>query len=64
MKKLVLTGAIALAPLSFAFAGDAAEKKAAAPAAGKATVTEQPAWDTRQAGQGVDLKGGDKADKK
>ncbi len=65
MKKLVLSALIAVAPLSFALAGDkAADKKAdaaAAPAAqgGNAQTAEFPSWDTRQAGQSMDL-GGDK----
>lgn len=66
MKKLVLSALIAVAPLSFAVAGDkAADKKAdaaaAAPAAkdSNAQTTEIPSWDTRQAGQSMDL-GGDK----
>ena len=65
MKKLVLSALIAVAPLSFALAGDKADKKAdaaaAAPAAkdSNAQTTEIPSWDTRQAGQSMDL-GGDK----
>ena len=65
MKKLVLSALIAVAPLSFALAGDKAEKKAdaaaAAPAAkgSNAQTAEIPSWDTRQAGQSMDL-GGDK----
>lgn len=65
MKKLVLSALIALAPVSFAIAGEKADDKkadaaAAAPAAkGNAQTTEIPSWDTRQAGQSMDL-GGDK----
>lgn len=64
MKKLVLIAAIAALPFGGAIAGEAAEKKAAPAGGVKAQVIEQPSWDTRQAGQGMDLKGGDKADKK
>ncbi|MDO9381967.1 MAG: hypothetical protein Q7T86_03800 [Hyphomicrobiaceae bacterium] len=67
MKKLVLSALIAVAPLSFAIAGEKADAPkadaaaAAAPAAkgGNAQTTEIPSWDTRQAGQSLDV-GGDK----
>lgn len=64
MKKLVLVAALAALPVSGAYAaGEAAADKKAAGGV-KAVTVEQPSWDTRQAGQGIDLKGkGDKATK-
>lgn len=63
MKKLMVTALVALAPVSFAVAGDKGDAKAdgAAAAAGKSgQVIPAPEWDTRKAGEGMDLKGGDK----
>lgn len=58
MKKLVLAAAFVAFPVGGALAGEAGAEKAAAAGGVKAQVIEQPSWDTRQAGQGVDLKGG------
>lgn len=57
MKKIVLSALIAIAPLSFALAGEeAADKKAdAAASSNGAAAAEFPSWDTRKAGESIDL---------
>lgn len=60
MKKIVLIAAGALAPLSFAMAGDAKNGEAAAQPV-QATGPTFPDWDKREAGQTLDLSAGSAA---